>query len=318
MKQLTRPLTGNQYTIVHGDYRAIICEQGAILRILKWKNHDLIAGFDADQPCPCMNGNLLIPYPNRIQNGTYTFEGKTYTLPIDEHERHNAIHGMGYRSFWELVALREDAVELRWRNSATLTGYPFHVEATALYQISDRGLSLTMTAYNNGTSDAPWAFGMHPWISNGKNLVGNDPITEQNGQCSLMVGARTHIVTDRNLIPTGTEPVDGTDFDFRQPQRVAGHVLDDAFCDPLRDANGHTFASLTRPDGITVTLDGDQSIHAWQVCNGTNFPTESHPSGIAIEPMTAYANAFRTGTNLITLAPNSSTSTTVRFFAEQQ
>jgi aldose 1-epimerase len=167
MENLTRPLTGNQYTIVHGDYRATICEQGAILRLLKWKGHDLIAGFDADQPCPCSNGNLLIPYPNRIQDGTYTFEGRTYTLPIDEHDRHNAIHGMGYRSFWELVALREDAVELRWRNPATLKGYPFHVEATALYRVTDQGLSLTISATNNGPSAAPWAFGMHPWISNG-------------------------------------------------------------------------------------------------------------------------------------------------------
>ena len=40
----------------------------------------------------CCHGQLLIPFPNRIENGEYTFEGKTYTLPIDEHERHNAIH----------------------------------------------------------------------------------------------------------------------------------------------------------------------------------------------------------------------------------
>ncbi|MEZ5164720.1 MAG: hypothetical protein R2683_03340 [Bifidobacterium adolescentis] len=31
----------------------------------------------------CCHGQLLIPFPNRIENGEYTFEGKTYTLPID-------------------------------------------------------------------------------------------------------------------------------------------------------------------------------------------------------------------------------------------
>ena len=46
MTQLTKPLTGNQYTITHGDYKAAVCEQGGILRQLSWKGKNLLAGFD--------------------------------------------------------------------------------------------------------------------------------------------------------------------------------------------------------------------------------------------------------------------------------
>ena len=45
----------------------------------------------------CCHGQILIPFPNRIEGGEYTFEGKTYSLPIDEHDRNTAIHGYGYR-----------------------------------------------------------------------------------------------------------------------------------------------------------------------------------------------------------------------------
>lgn len=317
MQHCAKPLTGNQYTISSGDYLAIVCEQGATLRTLRWKGRDLLASFDANEPVPCSNGNLLVPFPNRIQGGTYTFEGRTYTLPIDEHERNNAIHGMGYRSFWNLAALTDDAVELSWRIAPTLKGYPFALEVHALYRLDEAGLHLTVTARNNGSRNLPWAFGMHPWISNGKDLRGNDAILAQNDLCSLQIGASTHVEVDGNLIPTGTEPVNGTKYDFREVRSLKGQVLDDAFCDPVREPDGLTLAHFVRPDGITVTLDGDRTINAWQVCTGTGFPAESHPSGVAIEPMTAYANAFRTGRDLVTLRPGEEYATTVAFSARK-
>lgn len=318
MTQLTKPLTGNQYTITHGDYKATVCEQGGILRQLSWKGKNLLAGFDPDKPVPCCNGYMLIPYPNRIEGGSYTFEGKDYQFPIDEVTRHNAIHGLGYRSMWSLVALRDDAVELEWRNSAALESYPFAVSATVTYRVSDEGLSLTMTVHNNGDVDAPWAFGIHPWISNGKDLYGNDPIMAQNDLCSLKLGARKRVLVDENLIPTG-ESVDvaGSEYDFLELTSLKGKVLDDAFEDVVRDERGHSQAVFTRPDGISVTLDGDETVTSWQVCNGFGFPADKHPSGVAVEPMTGYANAFKTGKNLVVVKPSESFATTITFSAEQ-
>ncbi len=311
----TTPLTGEQYTIRHGDYEATVCEQGAILRVLRWQGTDLIAPFDPDKPVPCCNGYMLVPYPNRIEGGRYTFEGRTYQFPIDEPDRDTSLHGTGYRSFWVCESKSDDSVTLVWRNAADAVSYPFKVRARVRYTLTDDGLELSMTGINDGTVDAPWAFGIHPWLSNGKNLYGNDPILEQNAKCSLRLGARTHVTVDGNLVPNGTESVENTRFDLRHTTVLGDLVFDDAWTDVDRDEDGYSSATFTRPDGVSLTLRADRTFNAWQVCTGTGFPAESHPSGVAVEPMTAYANAFRTGKDLVTLRPGQEYTSVIRFSA---
>ena len=68
---------------------------------------------------------------------------------------------------------------------------------------------------NNGDTNAPWALAIHPWLANSLNGYG-DEIDEHNAKCSLTLPARTHVTVDENLIPTGTEPVDGTKYDLRE------------------------------------------------------------------------------------------------------
>ncbi|WP_414631831.1 aldose epimerase, partial [Bifidobacterium sp. UBA4282] len=212
------PRTGHQYTITHGDYVAVITELGAALRKLTYQGKNVIATFGANEVAPASSGQLLIPYPNRIEDGVYTFEGKTYELPIDEHERRNAIHGYGYRAYWTLENLDESTVTLSWR-VPNMAGYPFDVVVAVTYTLTDNGLSLTVAARNNGETNAPWALAIHPWLANGFDGYG-DEIDGQNAQCSLMVPADTHVTVDDRLLPTGTEPVDGTKYDFREPMKL--------------------------------------------------------------------------------------------------
>ena len=180
------PRTGQQFSISHGDYHAVVTELGATLRKLTYQGEDIIVSPGPDDMVTCCHGQLLIPFPNRIENGEYTFEGKTYTLPIDEHERHNAIHGYGKRAFWKLVSLKEDAVTLSWR-APNMEGYPFDIVVTATYSLADDGLHLNISAYNNGDADAPWALAIHPWLANGFNGYG-DEIDAHNAKCSLTLG----------------------------------------------------------------------------------------------------------------------------------
>ena len=188
------PRTGQQFSISHGDYHAVVTELGATLRKLTYQGEDIIVSPGPDDMVTCCHGQLLIPFPNRIENGEYTFEGKTYTLPIDEHERHNAIHGYGKRAFWKLVSLKEDAVTLSWR-APNMEGYPFDIVVTATYSLADDGLHLNISAYNNGDADAPWALAIHPWLANGFNGYG-DEIDAHNAKCSLTVPGRTHSVLE--------------------------------------------------------------------------------------------------------------------------
>ena len=88
--------------------------------------------------------------------------------------------------------------------------------------------------------------------------------------------------------------------------------------DVERAADGTTTTTFTRPDGIEVKIIGDETINAWQCYTATGAPFAEHPYGIAVEPMTAPANAFRTGDHLVTLAPNGDYTTVVRYEVVQK
>lgn len=307
------PRSGHQYSISFGDWHAVVTGVGAHLRSLTFRGHDVVVPFDADGPVPTCNGRILVPFPNRIADGRYVFEGHAYELPLDEHERRNAIHGYGYRSSWALVSLSEDSVTLEWR-VPDMNGYPFDVLVEATYRLDAAGLRLQVEATNNGAENAPWAMGFHPWLSNGGHARG-DSIDADNALCTLGLDASTHVTVDDRLLPTGTEPVEGTRFDLRRGRRLT-EAFDDAWTDVRHDAEGRTRAVLDRPDGMRVTIGGDASVTSFQVCTGTGFPAETRPAGVAVEPQTAYANAFNTGRDLTVLSPGERTSSSLFIEAE--
>ena len=314
MSRNARLRTGNQFSLHAGDYTAVVTELGATLRTLKWKGEDLIATFDPNHTAPSSSGAVLIPFPNRLEDGEYTFDGVTYHMPIDEKERQTTLHGLGFRYFWTLEDLTESSVILSWRSPA-LPYYPFDITVYAHYDLSESGLTQTVTVENNDTKPAPWAFGIHPWLANGKKNRG-DQIERDNAACRLELHAHEHVIaTPDRLLPAGTEDVSGTKYDLTTNPTMENKAFDDAWAAVERGSDGSTTATFTRPDGIQVQLSGDATVNAWQVCTGTGFPEESRPAGVAVEPMTAYANAFRTGDNLVTVEPSETYSTVITYSA---
>ena len=149
---------------------------------------------------------------------------------------------------------------------------------------------------------------IHPWLDNGFNGYG-DEIDAHNAKCSLTVPGRTHVTVNENLIPTGTEPVDGTKYDLRKDTLLTEQPFDDAWTDLEHAEDGTVTAVFTRPDGKKVRVGGDETVTSFQVCTGTGFPAIKHPAGVAVEPQTAYANAFNTGKDLIVIKPGETSST---------
>lgn len=301
------PRTGQQFSISHGDYHAVVTELGATLRKLTYQGEDIIVSPGPDDMVTCCHGQLLIPFPNRIENGEYTFEGKTYTLPIDEHERHNAIHGYGKRAFWKLVSLKEDAVTLSWR-APNMEGYPFDIVVTATYSLADDGLHLNISAYNNGDADAPWALAIHPWLANGFNGYG-DEIDAHNAKCSLTVPGRTHVTVNENLIPTGTEPVDGTKYDLRKDTLLTEQPFDDAWTDLEHAEDGTVTAVFTvRTARRCVWAATRPSPRSRCAPAPVSRPSSIRPAW-RWNRRRPYANAFNTGKDLIVIKPGETSST---------
>jgi aldose 1-epimerase len=72
---MTSAVTGQQYQIGAGSYHATVTGLGAGLRELLFRGQPVIAGYEADELPPGGAGQLLAPWPNRIDGGRYAFAG---------------------------------------------------------------------------------------------------------------------------------------------------------------------------------------------------------------------------------------------------
>ena len=312
------PRTGNQYSIHYGDYSAVICELGAKIRRFDHAGKEIFCPFGPDDLTPTCNGYVLAPWPNRIENGEYDFNGKHYCAPVNEYHpapRNNANHGYAYHYMWKLESLTDSSVTLSLR-FPNLDGYPFDVTVTVTYTLDGNGLTVTVNARNDGDEPAPWALGLHPWLANGKQGATSAERDADSAACRLRIKAASHVTVNEALIPTGTEPVAGI-YDLNDDPTLEGRSFDDAWVDVDRADDGTTTTTFTRPDGIAVTITGDKTINSWQVCTGNEIGEPVRQPGVAVEPMTAYADAFRTGKDLVVLKPGDDYATVVTIRARR-
>ena len=285
--------SGRQIEIVHGDQRAVVVEVGAGLREYTLNGRRLLDGYAADEMSSSGRGQILIPWPNRIQDGRYSFDGEDHQLPLDDVEEQDAIHGLVRWAPWT-IAERADTSVLMEHVLHPQPGYPFTLSLTVEYRLSDEGLRVRTTATNCGLCPCPYGMGAHPYLSVAGPSV--DPLT-------LRVPGATVLRSDERGIPVGTFPVEGTDYDFRQPRMIGPTVLDHAFTDLERDDDGRARVELGhtgRSEGVTLWVD--ETYQYVMVFTGDPLPDVNRRS-LAVEPMTCPPNAFSTGEALVRLQP---------------
>jgi aldose 1-epimerase len=290
--------SGEQITIEHGDQQAVVVGVGAGLRVYSVGGRDVVYGYGDDEMATAGRGQVLIPWPNRLQDGRYEFDGRQHQLPLTEPEHANAIHGLVRWSVWTVAAREPDRVVMTHRLYPQ-PGYPFTLDLSIEYSLSDEGLSVRTTATNVGSDRCPYACGAHPYLTVG---------TETVDSTVLRAPARTVLRTDDRAIPTGATPVAGTDYDFREPRAIAATRLDHGFTDLERDEDGLARVELTNPDGGALTLWVDETYRYVMVFTG-DLP-EVGRRGLAVEPMTCAPNAFRSGEGLIALEAGGSVTST--------
>lgn len=289
----TIALSGAQFRITHRDHRATITEVGGNVREYAVGGRPVFTPFGEDEVAPAYHGAVLLPWPNRLRDGSYAVDGVTYQVPVNEVERSTALHGLACWQRWTLVERTDSSVTLGLHLPPS-PGYPFDVVSRVAYALGDAGLEVRVSTTNLGHAAAPYGIGFHPWLSPG----GADL-----DECTFQLDAATRVTTDARLLPTGTEPASGA-FDLRETRTLAGVDLDDAYLDVLRDADGLSWARLGAPDGRTAAVWMDGSMDTWQVCTGDHLDNPAlRRTGVAAEPMSCIADAFRTGERLVRLAP---------------
>jgi aldose 1-epimerase len=289
-------LSGTQYEISAGPYDAIVTEQGGGLRALSRDGRPLILSYDADEPVPAAAGQLLAPWPNRIDHGRYTFDGESHALPVNERRLDNAIHGLVQWAPWQAAEHEPHRVRLTYRLLGH-SGYPFRLDLSVEYTLDAGGLTVRQSARNTGTRAAPYGHGAHPYLTLGRPL----------DECELLVTAGRYVETDERAIPV-REPLDvaGTPYDFTGPRRIGTTAINNPYTALTADGDGRAWVRLSDGERTVALWAGEG--HPWlEVYTRDEVQDETWRTGLGAEPMTCPPNAFVTGVDLIALKPGEET-----------
>lgn len=223
----------------------------------------------------------LIPFPNRIRDGKYSFRGNQYQLPINFPSQHHAIHGFVHDKKFKIVKKTRTSVDMEYKYDGKLQGYPFPFSVKMKYVLNEEGFYCKTVIKNSGKTDMPVGDGWHPYFTFGCKV----------NNLNLKLPPSRKIVVDGKQIPTGKL----MKYDkYKKFRRIGDEKFDTGF-------------KLSRKESETLITNDEFTIKIWQK-NYSYLQVFIPPKrdSIAIEPMTCMANAFNNKQGLIVLKPGKS------------
>ena len=284
-------LSGREFVISAADHEATIVEVGGGLRTYTHGGRAVLAGYPNDHLQPKCAGGVLVPWPNRLRDGRYAFDGEQFQVALTEPKAGNAIHGLGRWERWRVLEHQPDSALLRL-DIVPQTGWPFEIRVDIRYSLDPvAGLSVVTEATNVGTRRTPFGAGFHPYLATGGAALHD---------VTVMLPAAQRLVVDEVQVPVGEQAVDGTHYDLRKGRKLKNLRMDDGFTDlTLVDGRG---AAEVHGKGGGARLWFDATFRYLQV-----FTPEELTAGtpaVAIEPMTCAPDAFNSGQGLLILEPD--------------
>jgi len=272
------------YTLTHGDATAVINLVGSGLVGLRFGSHVVIP--EVNLAPKTYAGCLLAPWPNRIAQGRYVFEGNQYHLEIRD-GLGNAMHGLVDEATAEIVETRAGFLKLATKVDAS-AGYPWNLLAEATFELTAEELVISYFVTNVGSGNAPVGIGTHPYF----------PFSDDT---TIAVNADTASVHGSDMLPISQTPAAAIGLGSGNPVLVRDLKLDTQF------------TSVTNP--VATLKTGDHTLDIWHdnapwlmIYTTNKFPWADGPgNAIAIEPQTCPADAFNTGEDLRVLASGEST-----------
>ncbi len=285
--------SGAQWTISRGNQTAVVVEVGGGLRGYRVGDDEVVDGYDESEIPPGAAGQILAPWPNRLRDGSFKFDGEQHQVPLDEPSLHNAIHGLVRWVPWKPVAHTEHSITME-HTLFPAPGYPWRLVHRCEYTLAETGLRIKHSVTNESQKAAPFGMGTHPYVH-----VPGVPLAEHE----LCIKARIRLLVDSRLLPIGAARVAGTEWDYATPRKIGSASVNAAFGDIARDEQGLADVSVAAPDGRMVRVWSDASFPWWQLYTGDALTGERRRRSIAIEPMTCPPDALRSGKDLIRLEP---------------
>ena len=247
------------------------------------------AGFEAGSERPSAGGiPVLFPFPGRIKNGKFHWEGRDFELPANDRIG-NAIHGFVYDRPWTILDQQPHSIKAGFQASqqdpSLLDLWPsdFRIEMEYRFASDDR-LQMACLITNPDDKTLPFGFGLHPYFH--IPFDDSDP-TEYLFQ--IPVDAKWQL---EHLVPTGNRS---------------------KLADAARYAQGIPFSDMQFDDVFTIARDRGRTTrkidvskivgHACELVyefGGFDYCvvyTPGHRQSVCIEPYTCVPNPFQLKTD---------------------
>ncbi|HET6675367.1 MAG TPA: hypothetical protein VFG71_08510 [Nitrospiraceae bacterium] len=280
-----------EIALAFGNQRAVVSPWGASLRryflSIDGKETDIVWGYSGGAHKKGGQGDVLIPFPGRIADGRYVFDGDVFQLERNDKEGPNAIHGFVRTLPWTVAG--SDANRVRFDISLTADqygskGYPFSLQIHVAYVLGDQGLVCSFEVKNVGNRIAPVGVGFHPYFTVGSAFIDDDEVK---------IPGAAYVEFNERLAPTGRIiPVAASEWDHRTAHPIGARRFNHCYVQLERDADGSATASLRHAaSGRSVDVMMDRSFSAIVIYTGDAIPGAARRA-LAIEPMTCATDAF--------------------------
>jgi len=286
------PTPDTEIALSFENQRAVVSPWGASLRRYflvdgGGAETDILWGYSGGAQKKGGQGDVLIPFPGRVAEGRYVFDGQARQLERNDKEGPNAIHGFVRNLPWMTRQTGPQAVAFDVNLDAAEygpRGYPFSLAVRVTYSLDDQGLTCAFAVRNAGGTAAPVGVGFHPYFTVGTGLV---------DEAEAKIPAAGYLEFNEQLAPTGRViAAKGTEWDYRGFQRIGPRRFNHCYLELERDAAGMATASLRRQDsGRRIDVVMDRAFSAIVVYTGDAI-ADAPRRALAIEPMTCATDAF--------------------------
>ena len=260
-------------------YAKIDLNFGGSLQQLKLGNKTIISSENVTRSHHAFNSSILFPFVNRIENGSYSFNGKNFNFPINEKDRNNSLHGLVFDKFFNITSQdiqdNKAKVSLVYNETHPTIGFPYKYNLVLEYILTETTLELNVEVSNIDQNEFPFNLGWHPYFK-----------VEDLFNSELKINSRKRILVNDKMIPNGEKQIDWNRF-----IKIKDESFDDCF---VLNSNQIEFKT---PE-YHLELDFSHNENFLQIY--TPYGRKS----IAIEPQTAPANSFNSKTGLKILKPN--------------
>lgn len=148
----------------YGEWQAVICPRlGGNIIGLTYSGEDILRPLVNEDDLkinPYLWGAPILMPANRTKAGRFNFEGREYTLPLNEPAHGNNLHGSVLFEAFDLVSADEKSATLRLVDKKCRS-YPFPFALIVTYSLTEDGLSADYEVENIGDGNMPLTFCLH-------------------------------------------------------------------------------------------------------------------------------------------------------------